>query len=75
MSTRAKLTLAGSILFTVGIVYGVHHMQQSEREAMRAGLALEEEKYQRKQKNTQELQEQQQLRAYLEQGQEVKSKS
>ncbi|KAI9227289.1 MAG: hypothetical protein DHS80DRAFT_31894 [Piptocephalis tieghemiana] len=74
MSTRAKLTLAGSVVFTVGIVYGVHRMQQVERENMRAGLALEEEKYQRKQKNAQELREQQQLRAYLEQDQEVKSK-
>lgn len=40
MSTRAKATLAASVCFCAFTVWGVHYLQQSEREVRHAPRLL-----------------------------------
>ncbi|KAI7860225.1 hypothetical protein BDC45DRAFT_473973 [Circinella umbellata] len=68
MSTKAKLTLGGSILFCVGTVYGVHYLQQFEKQLMRQGIEKDDErrrKLKQREENMRELEEQQALHQEL----------
>ncbi|KAI9286839.1 hypothetical protein BC943DRAFT_320071 [Umbelopsis sp. AD052] len=78
MSTRAKITLAGSFAFCGLTIWGVHYLQRYEKELMRAGLVREEERQQRKQQqraNKEELDAQKALHEHLIRSQSVKSTS
>ncbi|CAO3690169.1 unnamed protein product [Umbelopsis vinacea] len=75
MSTRAKITLAGSFVFCGFTIWGVHYLQRYEKELMRAGLVREEERQQRKlqqQANKEELDAQKLLHEQLIKSQSVK---
>ncbi|KAM3589198.1 hypothetical protein VKS41_000071 [Umbelopsis sp. WA50703] len=68
MSTRAKITLAGSFVFCGFTIWGVHYLQRYEKELMRAGVLREEERQQRKMQqlsNKEELDAQQALHEHL----------
>ncbi|KAJ2962283.1 hypothetical protein NQZ79_g2506 [Umbelopsis isabellina] len=79
MSTRAKITLAGSFAFCGFTIWGVHYLQRYEKEAsferlMRAGVHREEERQQRKIQqlaNKEELDAQQALHEQLIKSQSV----
>ncbi|KAI8990251.1 hypothetical protein BDB01DRAFT_780673 [Pilobolus umbonatus] len=74
MSTKAKTTLAGSILFCCASVVGVHYIQLSEKENLRAGVFRDEERRRKKEQrklNMQELKEQTELHQALLQTQQV----
>ncbi|KAH8556211.1 hypothetical protein BGW37DRAFT_471516 [Umbelopsis sp. PMI_123] len=78
MSTRAKITLAGSFAFCGLTIWGVHYLQRYEKELMRAGLAREEERQQRKiqqQANKEELDAQKALHEHLIKSQSIKPTS
>ncbi|KAG0003467.1 hypothetical protein BGZ65_001679 [Modicella reniformis] len=64
MSTKAKMTLGVTTLFTVATVWGVHYQQMSEKETMRMGIVKDEErvaKKMRQEDNVVELAAQQEL--------------
>ncbi|KAF7727138.1 hypothetical protein EC973_007999 [Apophysomyces ossiformis] len=68
MSTAAKLTLGGSIIFCCATIYGVHYIQEYEKGLMMAGLAKDEErkkKFMQQSLNMKELEEQQALHEAL----------
>ncbi|EIE81473.1 hypothetical protein G6F46_006548 [Rhizopus delemar] len=69
MSTKAKLTLASSVAFCIASVTGVHYIQNSEKENLRAGVLQDEERRRKKQEqqalNMKELQEQTELHEAL----------
>ncbi|KAG2186398.1 hypothetical protein INT43_002836 [Umbelopsis isabellina] len=74
MSTRAKITLAGSFAFCGFTIWGVHYLQRYEKELMRAGVHREEERQQRKMQqlaNKEELDAQQALHEQLIKSQSV----
>ncbi len=48
MSTASKLTLATTMVSTIGIVAFVHWAQRSEKAAMHAGVIRDEENQRRK---------------------------
>ncbi|KAK9712380.1 hypothetical protein K7432_007183 [Basidiobolus ranarum] len=75
MSTKAKLTLAASIVFTTAVVYAVHDMQIEERTNMHQGVLRDDERKRQKQQNILDLEYQRQLQAHLEKGQSVSAKS
>ncbi|ORX95014.1 hypothetical protein K493DRAFT_315216 [Basidiobolus meristosporus CBS 931.73] len=75
MSTKAKLTLAASIIFTTAVVYTVHDMQIEERTNMHQGVLRDDERKRQKQQNILDLEYQRQLQAHLEKDQTVSRKT
>ncbi|KAF9572121.1 hypothetical protein EC968_010207 [Mortierella alpina] len=76
MSTKAKLTLGITTLFTVATVWGVHYQQMSEKETMRLGILKDEErmaKKKRQDENVLELAVQQELQRKMLEEQSVRS--
>ncbi|KAI9279114.1 hypothetical protein BY458DRAFT_532241 [Sporodiniella umbellata] len=69
MSTKAKVTLASSIVFCIASVTGVHYAQNLERENLRAGVINDTERRRKKEEqrllNMKELEEQNQLHESL----------
>ncbi|KAH9940868.1 uncharacterized protein BXZ73DRAFT_42330 [Epithele typhae] len=54
MSRTAKFTLMGSLFTTTLIVWGVHYMQQSERDTMYQGVLRDDERRKQKMKQREE---------------------
>ncbi|KZV96811.1 hypothetical protein EXIGLDRAFT_765046 [Exidia glandulosa HHB12029] len=75
MSRAAKATLAASVVITSLVVYGVHWLQESERQAMYMGVVRDDERRKQKQlQRQQELEESQRKRAVYEAVQPVSGK-
>ncbi|KNE65956.1 hypothetical protein AMAG_10241 [Allomyces macrogynus ATCC 38327] len=76
MSAAAKVTLAGSILFTITSVAAVHWQHIKERERMHEGVLRDEERLaakQRQDENARDLAAQQALERELRAQQEMES--
>ncbi|ORZ36176.1 hypothetical protein BCR44DRAFT_66640 [Catenaria anguillulae PL171] len=76
MSAASKVTLMGSILFTVASVTAVHWQQNKERERMHQGVIRDEARLaakQRQEENAREFEAQQQLERELRKQQELVS--
>ncbi|KNE57221.1 hypothetical protein AMAG_02958 [Allomyces macrogynus ATCC 38327] len=76
MSAAAKVTLAGSILFTIASVSAVHWQHIKERERMHEGVLRDEERLaakQRQDENARDLAAQQALERELRAQQEMES--
>ncbi|KAF2718328.1 cytochrome c oxidase assembly protein [Polychaeton citri CBS 116435] len=60
MSTRAKLTLAGTTIGALGVVYLVHWQQKADKAAMHAGVIrdLEQQRVKRERQADFEMQRQ-----------------
>ncbi|KAI0343013.1 hypothetical protein BDW22DRAFT_1329626 [Trametopsis cervina] len=72
MSRLAKATLLGSIALSVGIIYGVHYMQQQEAETMYKGVLRDDERRREKlRRREQEYEDSQRKRALYEAVQSV----
>ncbi|EMD39085.1 hypothetical protein CERSUDRAFT_112780 [Gelatoporia subvermispora B] len=72
MSRVAKITFASSIILSAGIVWGVHYMQQQERETMYQGVLRDDERRREKMRQREEdLRESQRKRALYERFQPV----
>ncbi|KAI8991627.1 hypothetical protein BDF20DRAFT_845628 [Mycotypha africana] len=74
MSKAAKATLLASVLFCGASVVGVHYIQNTEKENLRAGVLRDEERRQKKEQqrnNMKELKEQRELHEALLKTQEV----
>ncbi|KAJ1919113.1 hypothetical protein H4219_002162 [Mycoemilia scoparia] len=65
MSRMAKLTFAGSCLFTVSTIWFVHNIQVTERENMYQGVLRDEERKKKREKNLREFEETRALHATL----------
>ncbi|KAI9221926.1 hypothetical protein BC828DRAFT_404477 [Blastocladiella britannica] len=68
MSAASKITLAGSVVFTLVSVTAVHYMQNKERERMHDGVLRDEARIEAKQRirdNERELEAQRQLEREL----------
>ncbi|CAO0795700.1 unnamed protein product [Mucor circinelloides] len=74
MSKAAKATLTASIVFCCASVFGVHYIQNEEKENLRAGVLRDDERRKKKEQQTlnmRELKEQQELHEALLKTQEV----
>ncbi|KAH8111010.1 hypothetical protein DFH11DRAFT_1729741 [Phellopilus nigrolimitatus] len=54
MSKAARVTLAASVLFATGTIWGVHYMQQAERETMFKGVLRDDERRREKMRQREE---------------------
>lgn len=72
MSTAAKVTLAGVSLTTIGIIFGVHYVQQSDKESMHQGVIRDEERRRQRKERELELQRQRALESALKETQHVR---
>ncbi|KAI9183682.1 hypothetical protein H9P43_004600 [Blastocladiella emersonii ATCC 22665] len=76
MSAAAKVTLMGSVIFTITSVAAVHWQQNKERERMHQGVIRDEARLAAKQRiedNTRELEAQRQLERELRKQQDMVS--
>ncbi|OCH96319.1 hypothetical protein OBBRIDRAFT_232756 [Obba rivulosa] len=72
MSRAAKVTFVGSIILSVGIIWGVHYMQLQERETMFQGVLRDDERRREKMRQREEeLRESQRKRTLYERVQPV----
>lgn len=71
MSTAAKLTLAGVSMTTIAIIFGVHYIQQADKESMHQGVIRDDERQKIRKERELELQRQRALEAALKQDQPV----
>ncbi|KAK9488960.1 hypothetical protein V1527DRAFT_456723 [Lipomyces starkeyi] len=61
MSRASKVTLALTSLSAVGIIYGVHFIQEAEQQSMYQGVVKDKERQRIKQERAEELRMQQAL--------------
>ncbi|EIN09504.1 hypothetical protein PUNSTDRAFT_101340 [Punctularia strigosozonata HHB-11173 SS5] len=72
MSRRAQATLLGAVLFSTLTIWGVHYMQDQERETMYQGVLRDDERRLQKMRQRQaELEESQRKREVYERVQRV----
>ena len=71
MSTAAKFTLAGVSMTTIAIIFGVHYIQQADKESMHQGVIRDDERQKIRKERELELQRQRALEAALKQDQPV----
>ena len=66
MSLASKVALAGAGIFAATIIGLVHWSQNEDRKRLHEGVIRDQERQEKKRRNIQELNEQIQLREYLE---------
>lgn len=71
MSRAAKITLAGVSLTTVGIIFGVHYVQQADKDSMHQGVVRDEERQRQRKEREIELQRQRALESAYRETQNV----
>lgn len=71
MSRASKITLATVSLSTVAIIFGVHYVQQADKESMHQGVIRDEERRALRRERQEEFEKQRALEAALKQDQTV----
>ena len=71
MSTAAKMTLAGVTVSTIAIIFGVHYIQQADKQSMHQGVLRDDERQKIRKEREEELHRQRALEAALKQDQGV----
>lgn len=71
MSTAAKVTLATVSLATIATIFGVHYVQQADKDSMHQGVVRDEERQRQRKEREVELQRQRALESALKETQSV----